>query len=233
MVRVRAVVSKVVFKTKVFILEGLLQPIRPPRMLRLGTFYGGWWIPGVEPERGAAVCVGAGTDVSFDLELQRLGYRVYTVDPTPSAVEFVEATSPELTLVPVGVWSETGRLEFRRDAVWTESWMIGDTVPSGTRLDDAETFEVLSLTDLLQRIDEPEPAVLKLDIEGAEHAVLATMVEAGLRPRTLAVEFDDFRMRQVIATNKLLRRHGYDLLHIENLNYIYAVRDAWDTVAPA
>jgi FkbM family methyltransferase len=222
--RVAVVRRKIWVKTQIFVLEGWLRPIRPPGMIRLGTFYGGWWIPDVDPSRGVAICVGAGTDVTFDLELQRLGYTVYTVDPTPAAVAYVTEHAPQLTLLPVGVWTHTGELEFARDETWNESWMIGQTIPGGTAVDDVSTFPVSSVKDLVTSLGSPAVAVLKLDIEGAEHAVLASMIADGVRPHCLCVEYDDHTIRAVLRSTRRLRRHGYDLLHIEGLNHIYVLR---------
>ena len=211
-------------KIQIFVLEAILRPLRPAGMIRLGTFYGGWWIPDVAPGRGVAICVGAGTDVTFDLELQRLGYTVYTVDPTPAAVAHVTQHAPGLTLVPVGVWTESGELEFARDVVWNESWMIGRTVPGGTAVDQVERFPVSSVKDLLASLDDPQVAVLKLDIEGAEHAVIESMIADGIRPHCLCVEFDDHTIAKVLRSNRRLRRHGYELWQIEGLNYIFVLR---------
>lgn len=219
--RIGEVAGKVWFKLQVFFLEGLLRPERPAGMLRLGTYYGGWWIPEVAPTRGVALCVGAGTDVTFDLELQRLGYAVYTVDPTPAAVEHVREHAPSLELLPVGVWTTTGELQFMQDAVWDESWMIGDTVPAGTATSAGASFPVMSLDDLVASTGHSDVDVLKLDIEGAEHRVLATMLASDLRPWTVAVEFDDHRVGPVVASTKAMRRAGYRLLQIEGRNYIF------------
>lgn len=213
--------SKVWFKLQVFFLEGVLRPERPAQMIRLGSYYGGWWIPEVAPEGAVALCVGAGTDVTFDLELQRLGYRVYTVDPTPAAVAHVREHAPSLELVQVGVWTATGELSFRQDAVWDESWMIGDTVPSGTATSTEQSFPVMSLDDLVASTGHDHVDVLKLDIEGAEHRVLATMLASSLRPATVAVEFDDHTISRVLASTKAMRRAGYRLLQIEGRNYIF------------
>jgi hypothetical protein len=128
--RFRTFAWKASAKTKIFLLESMLRPVRPPEMIRLGSYYGGWWVPSIDPTRGAAFCVGAGTDVTFDLELLRLGYRVYTVDPTPESVAYVAEHAPALTLLPVGLWREAGELEFARDELWPESWAIGTESPA-------------------------------------------------------------------------------------------------------
>ena len=219
---VRDLVYKVRMKTQIFLLEGWLRPLRPPQMIRLGTFYGGWWIPEVAPERGAAICVGAGTDVSFDVELQRLGYRVHTADPTPAAIEYVRREHPDLSFLPVGLWNEETELEFEQDSTWSESWMAGSVRTSGEVGRGAVArFPVTTVRGLMERAGEDRLAVLKMDIEGAEHDVIQQMLADNVRPECLCIEFDDHRVRKVLGSTKALRRAGYQLWHIEDLNYIF------------
>ncbi|TNM44130.1 FkbM family methyltransferase [Nocardioides albidus] len=210
---------KATTKLKIFLLEGVLRPLRPPTMVRFGTFYGGWWIPDIRPG-AVAVCVGAGTDVSFDLELDRLGYRVVTVDPTPAARAYLADFADRLEVLPVGLWTTTGEVEFAQDATFDESWMIGNATTASVGVQGTDTFPVVGPKDLVARVG-VVPDVLKLDIEGAEHAVLRVMLEEGVRPRCLCVEFDDHRITAVLASTRLLRRHGYTLYHIEGLNYLF------------
>jgi FkbM family methyltransferase len=225
-VALRTFVLKARLKLTIFVLEAWLRPERPPGMLRFGTFYGGWWIPEVDPASGPAFCVGAGTDVTFDLELMRLGYTVHTADPTPSAVEYVQREHQDLSFFPVGVWSEDGELEFAQDETWDESWAIGSgTVSVSTGTVAVQRFPVLTVRSLMEHAGETRMGLLKLDIEGAEHAVLEQMVGDGLLPKVLCIEFDDHRMRRVIASTRMLQAQGYTLLQIEGLNYIF-VRDA-------
>jgi FkbM family methyltransferase len=211
---------KVRYKTKLFFLDGWLRPERPMTMLRLGTYYGGWWIPHVDPSEGAAVCVGAGLDVSFDLELHRLGYRVYTVDPTPAAIEYVTKTAPELTFLPVGVWDQVGEIEFEQNATYIDSWAIG----TGGSATPVARYPVTTVRELLASLDEREVAILKLDIEGAEHAVIRSIIRDKVRPACICVEFDDQRLRKVLQTVRLLNGYGYDHWQIENFNFTFVRR---------
>ena len=60
-----------------------LEPEPGPAILSLGTVYGGWKIPdGILGRDSICYCVGAGGDVSFDLELiSRYGVVVRCFDP--------------------------------------------------------------------------------------------------------------------------------------------------------
>jgi FkbM family methyltransferase len=218
--RLRTFGEKAWGKTKIFVLEAILRPARPMGMIRLGSYYGGWWIPRADPTQGAAFCVGAGTDVSFDLELLRLGYRVYTVDPTPESVAYVAEHAPELTLLPLGLWHEAGEIEFARDEVWSESWAIG-TGPSGRT--DVLMLPVRTVRGLMETTGERDVAILKIDIEGAEHMVIQSMLADGIRPQCVCVEFDDHRFARVIRSTRRLQAAGYNLLQIEGRNYIFAL----------
>lgn len=190
-------------------------------MVRFGTYYGGWWIRRVDPGRGPAICAGAGLDVTFDLELQRLGYRVYTVDPTPDSIKYVRENAPQLNLLPVGVWSETAELEFSRDATHVQSWSA-----TAVRSDNlvVQRLPVTTVRQLMQSIGEAHLSILKLDIEGAEHAVIRSIIRDQVRPDCICVEFDDQRLWKVLASVGLLRKHGYDLIQIENWNYTFVLR---------
>ena len=209
------------FKVKIFFMDGWLRPKRPMNMHRFGTYYGGWWIPRVDPSEGAAVCVGAGLDVSFDLELQRLGYRVYTVDPTPASIEYVSRTAPQLTLVRIGVWDQVGEIDFEQDRTYNDSWAIG---AGGSGATSVTSFPVTTVKELLAALDEREVAILKLDIEGAEHAVIRSMIQDQVRPRCICIEFDDQRLLKVLASVRLLEQYGYDLYQIENYNFTFVLR---------
>jgi hypothetical protein len=60
------------------------------KLLRLGTEYGGWWIPlsALEDDRSKVlVSVGLGYDVSFDSELIERGFRVIGLDQQVESIK--------------------------------------------------------------------------------------------------------------------------------------------------
>jgi hypothetical protein len=78
--------------------------------------------------------------------------------------------------------------------------------------------------DMLQL---PAPDVIKMDIEGAEYAVLADLLGSGLRPAQILVEFHH-RWREVGARRtrqalQLLARNGYRIADVsENgMEYVF------------
>lgn len=88
---------------------------------------------------------------------------------------------------------------------------------------DYITVRTTTLRSLLEQRDvatEDIPLV-KLDIEGAEIAVLQDMMEQGIYPRQILVEFDELHnpsataIQRVDRTHTRLRRYGYELLCAE------------------
>jgi hypothetical protein len=64
--------------------------------------------------------------------------------------------------------------------------------------------------------------LLKLDIEGAEHLVIDSILAEDLRIRILCVEFDQpIPIRRFLVTLKKLRSAGYRLVCVDRLNYTF------------
>jgi FkbM family methyltransferase len=141
---------------------------------------------------------------------------VFTVDRTPASIEYVTRTASQLTLVPVGVWDRAGEIEFEQGGTENDSWAIGNGGSGSTLM---ASFPVTRVRELLASLDEREVAILKLDIEGAEHAVIRSVIRDNVRPDCICVEFDDQRLGRVLRSARLLQQYGNDLYQIENFNF--------------
>ena len=63
---------------------------------------------------------------------------------------------------------------------------------------------------------------MKLDIEGAEHEVIESMLEDSIRPAVLCVEFDQpVKVRDLRSTLASLDRAGYMLAGTDGWNYTF------------
>jgi FkbM family methyltransferase len=223
-----------------------------PPLVRLGSAYGGWQIPAAGLSDGAiCVCAGAGEDISFDVALlTRYRAQVHVLDPTPRAIAHVEGlieatragrpypvnnrpgTAYELTaadlerlhLHPIGLWNQDTTLHFHAPADPSHvSHSIVDLQKTGARGGFAAPVQRLRTflaEQALGRVD-----LLKIDIEGAEYAVIADMLASGIRPGLVLIEFDEGnhppgsgghgRIRDCLQS---LRAHGYRLVGIEGWN---------------
>jgi FkbM family methyltransferase len=180
------------------------------------------------------ISAGVGEDISFDVELQsRTGVSVVLVDPTPRAIEHVAAVRDgtnhsydlsqvdlqKIILEPVAFWTYEGTVKFWRPQI--NSHVSHSLVNlQGT----AEAIEVpcTKLSTLMRRYGIGELKLLKLDIEGAEIEVLHDMLDQGIFPAAVLVEFDELLFaspeacRRVLGCARRLLEH-YDLIAYDGI----------------
>lgn len=208
-------------------LRAVLRPAPSSGLVRLGTHYGGWWLPASSLKPGAvAYCAGAGEDISFDLELFNAGLEVIVFDPTPRAIEHVNQVAPKdprFRFVPVGWWNSTTSLKFFAPQ---DTAHVSHSAVNLQQTDSYFTAEVTTVAEFAAKLGHPVIEIVKMDIEGAEHVVLADLVEHGPRPTTLLVEFDQpDKVSHTISTVRMLEREGYRLRHIDVWNYSFSLVD--------
>ena len=216
----------------------------------LGTSYGGWTVPvRLLDEKSICYCFGAGEDISFDVELIRcFGCQVHTFDPTPRSIEHVNLlfkNTHEDRTTPINndadmvydVTSETlKKLHFHDYGIWSENTTVKFYAPQNQAhvshsilnlQHTSEFFEAqcYTLKHVMTLLGHSHLDLLKLDIEGAEYAVLDSIVKDGIRPRILCVEFhpdpdsqDGDSVRRTYGTITLLMKAGYQV----------TFRDAWN-----
>ncbi|MGI9419115.1 MAG: FkbM family methyltransferase [Geminicoccaceae bacterium] len=183
-------------------------------LTRLGTDYGGWWVP----ERGLGpsdlmISAGAGEDISFDLEVARkFGCRIVVMDPTPRAIAHFEATAKaietgakapinnsktdcyqadpdDLACIvyrPLGLWIENTKLHFHapRNPVY-----VSHSIGNLQDVNDGFDADCVTLDEILSREGYQRISILKIDIEGAEFEVLDQLAASTLRPKYILAEF--------------------------------------------
>ncbi|HEV7367090.1 MAG TPA: FkbM family methyltransferase [Gemmatimonadales bacterium] len=207
---------------------------KPERVVateRLGDPGGRWTLAtdGLRP--GTVVySFGIGEDISFERDLiQRYGVRVHAFDPTPLALRYVAGQNlPDgLVVHPYGVADYDGTARF--DAP-IKGYISFSTVRGGGSGAAVEA-PVRRVTTLQKDLNLPAPDILKMDIEGAEYAVLDDAIASGFRPMQILVEFHHRyretgarKTREAIA---LLNRAGYRIVfvHPKGMEYTF-LRDA-------
>lgn len=186
--------------------ERLLRPLRGSRVklteritcptLALGTADGGYEICATGVGADATVySFGVGFDISFDQELiLRRGVTVHAFDPKPSSIEWVETQelSERFVFHPWGIATFDGTASFHSAAI------------------DAPVYRLRTIMSKLghERID-----VLKLNIEGAELAVLGDVLVSDLAIPQILVEFYHDRLgvplEHTQSAVESLQRAGY------------------------
>ena len=198
------------------------------KLVRLGTQYGGWYVlPQMLSDESIVYSVGAGTDISFDLEvIEKFNCYVYSLDPTPQAMEYafkIAQQNKKLIFYPYGLLSRDTILRFYRPKSANEGSL------SATNLRQTDWFTeapVRRLRTLMKQFKHEHIDILKLDIEGAEYEVIEDMFFERLDVRQISVEFDQptppWRTERCI---KNMLFNGYTLVHVDSLNFMFVRND--------
>jgi FkbM family methyltransferase len=132
---------------------------------------------------------GVGQDISFDLELiHRFGVRVHAFDPTPKSIEWLrtQVLPTNFDFHPYGVADFEGTCKFfapNNPAHVSHSIIERDTPWPAIGL------PVHRLPTIMKMLGHERIDLLKMDIEGAEYAVISDLLVCGLRVNQLLVEF--------------------------------------------
>jgi FkbM family methyltransferase len=180
---------------------------------RYGSEYGGWWFHGDLLGPGSLVyCFGVGDDISFDLSLiERFGLRVHAFDPTPRSIAWVNRQQlPDGFLFhPIGLAEFDGEAEFLlpNDAAHVSYSMHRTDGARREQLPEVARAEVRRLTSIMRMLGHDRIDLLKIDIEGAEYAVIRDMLDSHIAVRQILVEFHhSYRGHTVRETRDTIRR---------------------------
>ncbi len=199
------------------------------RTLRLGG-EAGWTIPkGVLGAGSICYCVGCGEDISFDLELiKQYGCPIFAFDPTPRAIAYVKKHTADVRnyqLEEVGIWEKEGTVKFY---IPDDPAQVSHSI---TNLEGTNRFIEVP-TKRLQQVmaarGHTSISLFKMDIEGAEHSVIRTIIEDKIQIGILCIEFDELaqhstpdRLASINASIQSLIRYGFELFWVEGSNFTF------------
>lgn len=202
------------------------------RLERLGQGDGAWIVPvDLIRENSICYCVGVGDDASFDIALAHRSARVFSFDPTPRSVKYMEHLDYDqkrMTFLPVGIWNENTALKLyapmNRQHI---NLSVRDIHGTG------EFFEVKCrrLRDVMTDLGHDHLDLLKLDIEGAWFEVLEDLINEKVSVSVLCVEFDSpTSLIKSLHTIRNLERIGLKMVNQDRDNFLF-VQEALITVA--
>ena len=210
---------------------------------RLGTEYGGWWVPlGVNSitSKKVLVSAGLGFDTTFDRAMLDRGFFIIGLDPSEKSCHYALQElnwNSKFRVVNRGLSTIVGQQAFYEPKLSDHfSW-------STIRLKDQDGeqgkyFEVTNLEQLYSENPEMADAefrYLKMDIEGSELEILENPTEALLSFHFMGIEMDflsllpfmSFRKRiqHILRARKILKNlkdSKFQLIKTENFNFFWA-----------
>lgn len=186
----------------------------------LGNAGAAWtFCPDLLPPGGVVYTVGCGEDISFDLALlARYPVQVVAFDPTPKAIAFMrrQALPPAMRFVDAGLAHYDGTMTFHPPA--DPAHVSYSVAPAGSTSRGDVVARVQRLATFMRELGHQELALLKMDVEGTEYAIIDELTRAPLPVAQLLVEFHHgigpYTWRQTRQAIQRLRRHGFQLAAI-------------------
>ena len=166
--------------------------IQGVRVERIGSRYGGGWLAlDLLNDRSIVYSFGVGCDITFDeMLIRRTGSQVLGFDPTPRSREWIKNNPnipPQFTFAPVGLAETTGTKKLFLPA--NKEFVSGSIVKElgGGFIE----CDFLSLPDIMERHEHKFIDLIKMDIEGAEYAIVESWLRRDYIPpvRQLWIEF--------------------------------------------
>ena len=191
-------------------------------MERFGSNYGGWVLAPESMDKDSIVySFGVGEDISFDLAIiKKFRVEVNAFDPTPKSIEWVK--SQEL---PINFrFYEYGVADYDGEATFYPPENPNHVSHSIVEIDKTKNrtinLKVQRLSTIMKIFGHSYIDVLKMDIEGAEYAVIEDIRLSKILPKQILVEFHhrfpNIGVEKSKDAIRNLRRMGYQLFSISD-----------------
>lgn len=157
----------------------------------IGSDYGGYSLdPSMLRPDSVVYSLGIGEDISFDLTMiERFGVNIEAFDPTPKVQNWLAAQSlpPQFHFHSSGIASHDGEEAFYLPP--RTDWISHSIIRARQYARDSVRLPVMKLSTAMRLRGHDRIDLLKMDIEGAEYAVIEDIVREKISVRQLLVEF--------------------------------------------
>lgn len=204
------------------LLYGMVRPSRNEELLDLGL--------AMLPKRlvvGTPICysVGVGEDVDFERRLSdRCAAKQWLFDPTPRTGKFMADPRNAVVgakFVPIGIWKEDCVQTFHAPS--NPDHVSHSIVVDAGSASGGFTAECRTIRSVMRQYGHDHIDVLKLNVEGAEDAILQSVLDAGVRPSAILVTWEGHApLAKAMRWTKHLRNHGWDFLGRKGWYFTYA-----------
>jgi FkbM family methyltransferase len=213
------------WKVKLFLKRLIGRELWLKKETVLSTLIRGDWeyCPDYIDKNSIIYSLGVGDSIVFDNELILAhGCQVHAFDPTPFSVNWIsnKSTSSKLLFHPWAVSDLDGKMRMiqrenkkgkKSDVMWTE-------ISPHSNYNNSIEVPVFSVPSIMKKLNHTSINLIKIDIEGTEYQVIDHMIENGIFPQQILVEYHhrfkhkDKKMTQSSLTN--LRNKGYKIFSI-------------------
>tara|TARA_Y100000741_G_scaffold62485_2_gene44322 strand:+ start:55457 stop:56191 length:735 start_codon:yes stop_codon:yes gene_type:complete len=189
-------------------------------MEKLGTNYGGWYIPkNINLNKNSVLYSGGvGEDMSFDLLLNdRHNCKIILIDPTARALNhynevkhfyndksnfnFKGGIQPDYNECIKNLNPNFDNFEYINEGLWnkkdtlkfykqTNEKYVSQSLIENMFGENYDTIQVNSIKNIMEQRNHKQIDLLKLDIEGAEIEVMNQMLDDKIYPKYVLIEFD-------------------------------------------
>jgi len=181
-----------------------------------------------------SVVIDAGCSYEADFSLymiERHGVRSFAVDPTlkhrKSLSALEEKYKGHFVHLPLAISAVDGTLTFYESKVNESGSIFEDHI--NVKRDETISYEVeaVSIKSLLNRVGVEQIDILKLDLEGAEYDLLASIQEEELRPfKQIFVEFHHHAFSHISEadTQRIVEtvcNCGFNCFSLDDHNYLF------------
>jgi len=186
--------------------------------------YGAWTIcpKGITPE-SIIYSLGVGDDISFDISVIRsYGLRaLFAFDPTPAAMDWLsrQPVPNEFRLFQYAIADYDGIAKLFPHE--NPDWVAHSLMPREATASQGVEVNVRTLPTVMRELGHDHIDLLKMDIEGAEYAVIEDLIRERVDVRQLLVEFHHLHpeiggmsfQRTKEAIHRL-NRAGFRIFHV-------------------
>ena len=147
---------------------------------------------------------------------------MFAFDPTPRSVEYMKteaAQNPHLRFFPLGLWHRKETLKFFAPE---DPGHVSHSVVNLQNTSDYFEAPCDRLSSIMSDLGHSRIDMLKLNIEGAQYAVLDSIIEDKVPIGVLSVAFDQpASPLRIYRTVRALQRHGFDLVKVDRWAYTF------------
>jgi len=165
---------------------------------------------------------GIGEDITFDLAvIEKFDSKVFGFDPTPKSINWIatQKTPTNFTFYDYGIDKFTAKVHFHLPKNPNN---VSGSIISHANVNSTDTIEVQmkSFKDITNELGHTKIDILKMDIEGAEYAVLEDILNSGIQIKQLLIEFHDRFVSKgrskTINAIKQLRSNGFEIVAVSD-----------------